>query len=93
LISFCFCRVHLQHPLRQEGQEIVHHIRPFLACDEVASLVFGQADIHGSQDLGWLAIGVELLAGPGRALLSRRVAAELRWNIPVTKSILPFFVR
>ena len=53
--------VHLQHLLRQEGQEIAHHIRFLLACDEIASLVFGQAGIHRGPDLGVLAIGVELL--------------------------------
>ena len=42
----------------------MHHIRLFLACDEVASLVFGQAFARGA-DLGVLAIGVELLAGLG----------------------------
>jgi len=59
--------VHLQHPLRQEGQEIVHHIRFLLACDEIACFVFGQAGIHQGPNLGVLALGVKLLAGPGRA--------------------------
>jgi len=45
----------------------VQHIRFFLAYDEVASLVFGQAGLHLGQNFGVLAVGVELLAGPGRA--------------------------
>jgi hypothetical protein len=45
----------------------MHHIRFLLIGDEVASLVFGQAGIHGGEDLGVLALGVELLAGLGRA--------------------------
>jgi hypothetical protein len=53
--------VHLQHSFRQEGQEIVHHVRFFLAYDEDASLVFGQASVHLGKDLGVLALGVELL--------------------------------
>jgi hypothetical protein len=53
--------VHLQHPLRQEGQEIMHHIRFFQLGDEIARLVFGQAGIHLGQNFGVLAIGVELL--------------------------------
>jgi len=38
----------------------VHHIRTLLACDEVASLVFGQAGVDLDQDFGELVIGVEL---------------------------------
>jgi len=57
----------------------VHHIRPFLACDEFASLVFGQAFARGP-DLGEISLGIELLAGLRRALLWRgggsRDAAE-----------------
>jgi hypothetical protein len=59
--------------------------------NEIARLVFGQAGIHQGPDLGEM--GIELLAGQGRALLSRGGGAEMRWDIPVTKSILPFFVR
>lgn len=40
---------------------VVHHIRFLLVGDEIASLVFGQTGIHGSQDLGVHAIGVKLL--------------------------------
>jgi len=36
----------------------VHHVRFFLAYDEVASLVLGQAGLHRGQDLGVLAIGI-----------------------------------
>ena len=61
LISCLLLLVHLQHPLRQEGQQIVHHIRLFLIGDEVASLVFGQAGLHLGQDFGELVLGVELL--------------------------------
>jgi len=43
----------------------MHHIRFFLISDEIASFVFGQAGLHGSEDLSMLAVGVELLAGLG----------------------------
>ena len=39
----------------------MHHIRPLLLGDEAARLVFGQAGLHGSQDLGVLSGGVEIL--------------------------------
>jgi len=39
----------------------VYHIRPFLFGDEVARRVFGQAGFYLGQDLGVLALGVELL--------------------------------
>jgi len=39
----------------------VHHIRPLLLGDEAARLVFGQAGLHGSQDLGVLSGGIEIL--------------------------------
>jgi hypothetical protein len=47
LISYCFCQVHLQHPLLQKGKKIVHYIRFFQPGDEVASFVFGQAFARG----------------------------------------------
>jgi hypothetical protein len=39
----------------------MHHIRFFLIGDEISSFVFGQAGLHGGEDLSVLAIGVELL--------------------------------
>jgi hypothetical protein len=39
--------VHLQHSFRQEGQQVVYYIRTFLAYDEVARFVFGQAFARG----------------------------------------------
>ena len=64
------CRVHLQHPLRQVGQEIVHHVRTLLLDYEVASRVFGKADIHLGQEFGEFAVGVRAAPTPhpcGRA--------------------------
>ena len=58
LISVCFCRVHLQHFFRQEGQQVVHHIRFFLVGDEVARCVLGWAGLHLGQNFGVLAVGV-----------------------------------
>jgi hypothetical protein len=57
--------VHLQHPFRQEGEQVVHHVRFFLVGDEVASLVLGQAGLYLGQDFSEFALGVELLAGRG----------------------------
>jgi hypothetical protein len=74
--------VHLQHPLRQEGQEIVHHIRTLLLGDKVASRVLGQAGVHLGQDLGVLAIGISCFSSaPRRAPSGAGVAAEMRRNI------------
>ena len=42
----------------------MHHIRTFLACDEIACFVFGQAGIHQGPDLGVLAIGVRAALAP-----------------------------
>ena len=53
--------VHLQHPLCQEGEQVVDNVRFFLRGDEVASRVFGQAGFYLGQDLGVLALGEELL--------------------------------
>jgi len=39
----------------------VHHIRPLFLGDEVPGLVLGQAAIYGSQDLGMLSLGIEIL--------------------------------
>ena len=71
----------------------MHYIRFLRFGDEIASLVFGQAGIHQRQDIIGLALGVKLLAGQGGRCFRAGVAAEMRWNIPVTKSILPFFAR
>jgi len=43
--------------------------------------------------LGKFVLGIGLLPGLGRARSGAGVAAEMRWNIPAAKSILPFFVR
>ena len=55
----------------------MHHIRFFLACDEITSLVFGQAGLYLGQNFGVLAVGVEMLqlrsqtgARVGRSLIS-----------------------
>ncbi len=53
--------IHLQHPLRQEGEQVVHHIRFLLLGDEVAQCIFGQAGIQLGQYFGVLAFGVKLL--------------------------------
>jgi hypothetical protein len=45
----------------------VHYVRFFPVGGEIARFVFGQAGIHGSEDLSVLATGEELLAGLGRA--------------------------
>jgi len=39
----------------------VHYVRFLLLSNEVARFVFGQASLHPRQDLGVLAIGIELL--------------------------------
>jgi hypothetical protein len=73
----------------------VHHIRTFLLGDEIASLVFGQAGIHQGQDLGVLALGVELLqfrsqsgalgcgGGEGDAIENRKRAMVLSSSEPL----------
>ena len=53
--------VHLQHPLRQEGEKIVDHIRLLLLGDEAARFVPGQSVLHAGQDLIVLSLGIELL--------------------------------
>ena len=59
----------------------MHHVRLFLLRDEIPSLVFGQAGLHLGQDLGVLAVGVKLLAGPGRARSGAGVVKECCWYI------------
>jgi len=51
----------------------VHHIRPFLACDEVASLVFGQAFARGARSRR-ICHRRRAAGGPGRARSARTSA-------------------
>ena len=53
--------VHLQHPLRQESQQVVHHVRRLLPGDEIARCIFGQEGIDTSKDLIELPCNVKLL--------------------------------
>ncbi len=39
----------------------MHNVRFFQLSDEITSLVFGQAGVHLGQNIGVLALGVELL--------------------------------
>jgi hypothetical protein len=70
--------VHLQHPLRQEGQQIVHHIRFFLIGDEIAFPVLGQAGFYQGPDFREFVLSVELLAGRGGRCYGAGVAKEMR---------------
>ena len=37
--------VHLQHPLHQESEQDMNHVRLFLLGDEIARCIFGQAGL------------------------------------------------
>ena len=64
----------------------MHYIRTLLICDEIASRVFGKAGFYLGQDLGMLALGVELLqlraqAGTlGCGGLVRRIRLSGTWS-------------
>jgi hypothetical protein len=60
-VSLANSAIESQHPLSQEGQQIVNHVRFFLLDDEVARFVFGKAGVHQGQDPGMLSFGIELL--------------------------------
>jgi len=57
--------VHLQHLLREEGQQVVQHVRTLLLDYKVASRVFGKAGVHLGQEFNEFAVKVELLAASG----------------------------
>ena len=63
--------VHLQHPLREESQEIVHHVRFFLFGDEAPRAILGQAGIHLGEEFSEFAVEVELLAASGGSAQAR----------------------